>query len=585
MQENLIPNFFRTARSDARALCSALDRSLAIISFDPSGKILSANENFCRALGYDKTELIGQHHSMLVESGYAASGAYQAFWDKLRKGGFESKEYRRLGKGGCDVWLQASYNPVIGSRGQVVKVVELAADITQEKARRAEIDAKAAVNSGVMSIEFDTRGNITTANSLFLDATGYSLDEIKGRHHRIFVNPDHAEGTDYDALWTQLKQGRHVAGEFQRFGKDGKEIWLQASYNPILGATGQVFKVIILATNVTGRVRALKSLETGLAELATNNLGFRIEEKLEPAYEKLRIDYNGAATQLHGLASGIVTSTSAIRASTGEIAHATEDLSRRTEQQAASLEQTATSLEGITAKVHRTAESATNAGDAVAQASATADQSSRTVQAAVSAMSKIEASAREISQIINVVDEIALQTKLLALNAGVEAARAGDAGRGFAMVASEVRTLAQRSAVAAKEIKALIATSSQQVDHGVDLVGQTGRALGQIAGDVVRIDKVVKEIIVTAQEQAVELDEVNTAIDELGRVTQQNAAMVEQSTAAARALERETEQLSGLASAFHLGDTLPQVEPTTPSKMSNLVLGRVQSTFAARATS
>jgi methyl-accepting chemotaxis protein len=252
----------------------------------------------------------------------------------------------------------------------------------------------------------------------------------------------------------------------------------------------------------------------------------------------------------------IAETTLGIKAGTGEIAQASDDLSRRTEQQAASLEETAAALDEITATVKKSAEGAGHARQVVASADDDAKRSAVVVHEAVQAMDGIAKSAQQISQIISVIDEIAFQTNLLALNAGVEAARAGEAGRGFAVVASEVRALAQRSAEAAKEIKALISTSTLQVDHGVKLVAETGKALERIMAQVNDINTVVAEIATGAREQATGLAEVNTAINQMDQVTQQNAAMVEQSTAASRSLSLETEKLSGLIGRFQVGSNI-----------------------------
>lgn len=558
---------FRTTQdADAAALIAALNRSLAIITFDPTGKVLSANENFCRTLGYDAVEIVGKHHRIFVDPAYAATEEYQAFWRKLGKGEFDSKEYQRVGRDGREVWIQATYNPVLDVRGRVVKVIKLATDVTLEKRRKAEAEASAAASSGVMTVEFTPTGEILTANSLFLQNIGYTLDELKGRHHRMFVDKDYARSEEYLTFWKQLAAGKFVADkEFQRYGKDGKEIWLTASYNPVTDADGQVIKVVKLATDITGRMHAVSILGSGLAELAANNLTFRIEERIDPNFEKLRIDYNSAGLKLHDVVSGIASNTHEIRAAISDIAQASDDLSRRTEQQAATLEQTAAALQEITNTVRRTAGSAKDAGEAVAKARAKADESGKVVEDATAAMSKIEESAMKITQIIGVIDEIAFQTNLLALNAGVEAARAGDAGRGFAVVAAEVRALAQRSAEAAKEIKTLISASTQQVSRGVQLVGQTGQALTQIAERVVSVDGIIVKIAAGAQEQATALAEINEAVNQMDQVTQQNAAMVEQSTAATHSVAKETESLAALTGQFRLNDVAPK-QHIRPSK-------------------
>jgi methyl-accepting chemotaxis protein len=297
----------------------------------------------------------------------------------------------------------------------------------------------------------------------------------------------------------------------------------------------------------------------GLSSLAGGDLSARIAVQVASDYAALKNDFNAAAAGLEDAIRTISGVASQIGSGTEEIAQASNDLSRRTEQQAASLEETAAALDEIAATVRQTAEGAGRATSEVASARTDAERSGQVVDQAVAAMGAIEDSSRQITQIIGVIDEIAFQTNLLALNAGVEAARAGDAGRGFAVVAQEVRALAQRSAEAAKEIKTLISTSSQQVDAGVTLVGQTGEALSRIVGRVAAIDDLVRQISSSSQEQASGLAEVNTAVNHMDQVVQQNAAMVEEATAATYSLKGETAQLVSLVGRFRIGGGEPSV--------------------------
>ena len=311
------------------------------------------------------------------------------------------------------------------------------------------------------------------------------------------------------------------------------------------------------AKDATAKVQAhVVDLVAGaLARLADGDLTHRLNDELPAAYKKLQDDFNGAMNRLQEAMKVISANAEGITSGAAEISQAADDLSRRTEQQAATLEETAAALDEITATVKRTAEGAGQANQVVNTARGDAEKSGEVVRQAVSAMTAIEKFSAQIGQIIGVIDEIAFQTNLLALNAGVEAARAGDAGKGFAVVASEVRALAQRSAEAAKEIKALISTSSDQVKQGAVLVGETGDALQRILSQVAEISGLMSEIAASAQEQATGLAEVNTAVNQMDQVTQQNAAMVEQSTAASHALAQESQELSRLVGRFNIGET------------------------------
>ena len=321
-------------------------------------------------------------------------------------------------------------------------------------------------------------------------------------------------------------------------------------------------------TAAAAQAGVVASVAGGLERLAAGDLTVRLEQAFPPEFEALRSDFNAALERLQEAVRAVVANADGIRSGTGEISEAADALSRRTEQQAASLEETAAALDQVTATVRKTAEGARQAREVVERARHDADRSGTVVAEAVAAMGGIESSSRQITNIIGVIDEIAFQTNLLALNAGVEAARAGDAGRGFAVVASEVRALAQRSADAAKEIKALISASGQQVASGVKLVDETGEALGRMVGQVAEVTAAVSEIAASAQEQASGLAEVNTAVNQMDQVTQQNAAMVEQSTAASQALAQEAEQLARLVARFQVGGTEAAPPRRAPARAS-----------------
>jgi methyl-accepting chemotaxis protein len=435
-------------------------------------------------------------------------------------------------------------------------------------------------------IEFSLDGRILNANKNFLDTLGYTLEEVLGQSHGMFVDPAYRGSADYRAFWERLGRGEYQADKYKRIGKGGREVWIQASFNPILDGNGKPFKVVKFASDVTQiendrlqneeeraakaktQAAVVESLAGGLKALADGDLTARLDTAFGAEYEKLRTDFNVAIEKLQGAMTAIVNNAGGIRTGAGEISQAADDLSRRTEQQAASLEETAAALDQITATVRKTAEGAAQANGVVATTRADAQASGEVVRETVAAMAEIEKSSKQISQIIGVIDEIAFQTNLLALNAGVEAARAGEAGRGFAVVASEVRALAQRSSEAAKEIKGLISASSQHVETGVDRVGEAGKALELIVQRVSDISGLVSEIAASAQEQATALAEVNTAINQMDQVTQQNAAMVEESTAASHSLMQEASELNALVARFETGQPAAAASTHAPANGS-----------------
>jgi methyl-accepting chemotaxis protein len=402
-------------------------------------------------------------------------------------------------------------------------------------------------------VEFKPDGVIVNANENFLKLMGYMLDEVKGKTHSIFIDPSERDTPQYAQFWDGLRRGEFRASEFRRLTKQGSYVMIQGSYNPILDEKGNVIKVVKICVDVTKRVQSVNEVAGALSALADGDLERRIAEPLTAELDKLRIDLNRAADKLQETMKSIAANADAVREGAGEITKASDDLSRRTEQQAASIEETAAALDQITATVRKTAEGAAEARGVVGTAKDDAQRSGAVVHEAVTAMQAIETSSKKIGNIIGVIDEIAFQTNLLALNAGVEAARAGDAGRGFAVVATEVRALAQRSADAAKEIKALISVSGEQVGSGVRLVGLTGEALTRIVGHVDQMSGLMAEIASAAQEQATGLGQVNAAINQMDKVTQQNAAMVEQSTAASHSLAGEAEELTRLTRQFKTG--------------------------------
>jgi PAS domain S-box-containing protein len=263
----------RAIKGDARSVLASLHRTLAIIEFDVLGRVISANSNFCALLDYDPSDIKGRHHSMFFEPDYSRSAEYAEFWKKLGRGEFDAGQYKLIGRDGRGVWTQSTYSPVRNSRGDVIKVVNVATDITPHMTKSADIERTInAISRAQAVVEFTTSGEIITANAKFLNLMGYRLDEIKGRPHRIFVDPAYGASHEYFNFWSKLRRGESVAEELKRIGKDGHVVWLQASYNPIFDVDNNITKIVHFSTDITSRVLAAESIGRNVSQL-TKNLG------------------------------------------------------------------------------------------------------------------------------------------------------------------------------------------------------------------------------------------------------------------------------------------------------------------------
>jgi methyl-accepting chemotaxis protein len=419
-----------------------------------------------------------------------------------------------------------------------------------------------ALNKVQAVIEFNLDGTIITANDNFLNTFGYSLDEIKGKHHRMFCEPAYTNSQEYANFWAKLNRGELDSGVSRRLGKGGKEVWIQASYNPIMDAKGKVYKVAKFATEVTAQKKAQLELELCIAEaqkslaaLAQGDLTQQMEGTYRGELEKIKESINAALTNLSHTITNVRDTVESVTAGSEQITKGSEDLSQRTSEQASALEETSASMEEMTSTVSQNAYNAKHANQLAIAARDIADKGGSVTARAVEAMGEINRSSRKIADIITVIDEIAFQTNLLALNAAVEAARAGEHGRGFAVVASEVRNLAQRAATAAKEIKDLINESIQRVTDGSELVSQSGKTLEEIVGSVKRLTDLIAEITAASQEQARGIDQVNRAILQMDDATQQNAALVEETTSAAQSMKEQAVELLRQVETFKVSDT------------------------------
>ncbi|WP_291421594.1 methyl-accepting chemotaxis protein [Devosia sp.] len=539
---------------DLEAKCAAISRSQAVIEFTLEGKIITANENFLGATGYRLEEVAGKHHSMFCDPAFAASEEYRNFWAELRRGSFQSGAYRRLAKGGREIWIQASYNPVMDKSGKPIKVIKFATDITEQVGVAADHAAQVAAISRVQAvIAFKLDGTVIEANQNFLSTLGYRLEEIVGRHHSMFCDKDFAASAEYRSFWQRLGAGEYISAEFQRFGKGGKEIWIQASYNPIFDAAGKVVKVVKFATDISERKRAegiIALLTQSLARMSNGDLGGRIDTSFTGQYEQLRQAFNQSLSQLETIVGGLRTTSGSLKTATAEILAGANDLSQRTTRQAATIEETSAAVEQLAGTVSENAKRAAAASEKAKNLAEDATKGGAVMGEATEAMAAIEASSGKISNIIGLIDDIAFQTNLLALNASVEAARAGDAGKGFAVVAVEVRRLAQSAAQASADVKALIETSAGEVRTGAQLVEQAARKLDDILRGAEDSFGLIGDMARASREQSGALNEVATAVRQMDEMTQHNAALVEQTNAAIEQTEAQAAKLDGIVDVF-----------------------------------
>jgi len=534
---------------------SAISKSQAVVEFNMDGSVSYANDNFLETTGYVLDEVIGSHHSMFVDPAEAQSAEYRAFWDKLNRGDFESDVYRRINRSGDDIWIRASYNPIFDLNGKPFKVVEYATDITEQKRRDTDFEGQiSAIAKSQAVIEFNMDGTVIKANENFLNAVGYTLPEIQGQHHSMFVDRAYARSMDYRLFWEKLNNGEFDAGEYCRFDKQGNEVWIQASYNPIFDTQGKPIKVVKYASDITDRKTAFKEISETLGDLAEGDLSVSLDMADNAEFLELSTNINAFISKLSEIVTSIKGSSSNVAKGVNDIAKGNSNLSSRTEQQAASLEQTASSMDEIATTVQLTAENAGRANELVIDAQNNAIRGGEVVDSAVAAMSEINDASARIAEIISVIDEIAFQTNLLALNASVEAARAGEQGRGFAVVASEVRNLAGRSATAAKEIKDLIEDSVRKVEDGSNLVSKSGETLKDIVSAVKNVTNIVGEITTATDEQSTGISEIHREVAQLQRLTQQNTAMVEEAAAASEDLGSQAYALDDLVGFFRIDE-------------------------------
>lgn len=449
-------NRFRLLSSRGRHATATLDaifRSHAVIEFEPDGTIIRANDAFLSTMGYAHEQIRGQHHRMFLDPSERDNAEYQAFWSGLRTGKPLVARVRRIAKDGRDVWLEASYNPVKDRSGRTSRVVKMATDVSEQQAELADLTGQVgAINKSQAVIEFELDGTIRTANAAFLRTTGYALDEVRGRNHRMFVGAEQAASDDYEAFWNELRRGYFKAGQFKRFGKSGAEIWIEGCYNPILDARGRPFKVVKFATDISGQVALLANLKTVIDE------NFR---DVDHAVEQSTQHVTRAAWAI------------------GETSTAVQTMAASTEQLSASV--------GEIAAVMARSKDATDGAQAQTDQ---ADQASRELNRTATAMQAI----------VGLIRTIAGQINLLSLNATIEAARAGDAGRGFAVVAGEVKALARQAADATDQISSRIGELETVSGKVLEAFRAVNTAVEQVRGFVIGAATAVEEQSVVTQD-------------------------------------------------------------------------------------
>ncbi|UYO51294.1 PAS domain-containing methyl-accepting chemotaxis protein [Rhodopseudomonas palustris] len=545
-------SFTRSAGHDhAAAMLAALNRSQAVIEFDLDGNVIDANDNFLAALGYSLPEIKGKHHSMFVDPSEHDSPAYREFWTALRAGQYQSGEFLRIGKGGREVWIQASYNPILDKSGKPTGVVKFAADITAAKTHSLEDAGKlAAIGRAQAVIEFAMDGTVLTANDNFLAAMGYSLGEIKGKHHSMFVEPSVRDSSDYREFWSRLNRGEYFPGEFKRIGKGGKEIWILASYNPILDARGKPFKVVKYATDVTaqklknadfsGQIDAIRKSQAviefsidGTVLDANDNflhaLGYSLGE-IKGRHHSMFVDpaeREGAAYRAFWAALGrgdyqageykrigkggrevwIQASYNPILDLNGRpfkvVKYAT-DTTRQVltrmgnERVRAMMESVAAGAEELNASVREISEAMTKSRQ-------TAMNAVGEVDAADSQANQLNDAAQAMSGIVELINHITGQINLLALNATIESARAGEAGRGFAVVAAEVKNLANQAKQATDKI-------GTEIGNLTSISGDVVGALGKIKTAIQNVSEYVSSTAAAVEEQSTVTSEMSSSM-------------------------------------------------------------------------
>jgi len=488
----------------------AIGKSQAVVEFSPDGSVLTGNENFLRTMGYPLEEVRGKHHSMFVDDATRGGAEYRDFWNRLGRGEYFAGEFKRVGKGGREVWLQATYNPISGRDGKPFKVVKYASDITAAKIRTADHACQLEAIGKIQAvIEFTLDGKILQANDRFLSTMGYSFEEIRGRHHSVFMDPVEAAGAEYRHFWAELAGGKPRSGRFQRYGKGGRPVWIEGTYFPILDLNGKATKVVKYASDVTQIKQIEASLEQSVHALADES------KRLMAVSESLASNAEETAAQ------AAVASSAA-------------------EQVSQNVSSVSTASEEMGVSIKEIARSATEAARVATSAVKVAERTNATV-------AKLGESSAEIGNVIKVITSIAQQTNLLALNATIEAARAGEAGKGFAVVANEVKELAKQTAKATEDIGRKIEAIQSDTKGAVEAIAQIGTIINQINDIQNTIASAVEEQTATTGEISRNVAEAAKGSTEIAHNISGVAQAAQGTTAGAVNAKNSADELSRLA--------------------------------------
>lgn len=451
----------KTKTFDNNGKINAIYSNRAIIEFENDGTILNANKNFLNVVKYPLEDIKGKHHKIFCDENYTNTEEYAKFWQDLSRGIPKNGEFKRFNSEGDEFWIHANYTPILDESGNVLKVVKFASDITEEKKNSYEIDAKLeGINRNQAVIEFDMEGKVITANKNFELAFGYSLEEIRGRHHRTFCDPEYVKTSEYYQFWERLFAGEFDNGVYQRFGKNRKAVWIKASYNPILDFNGKVVKVVKFAQDITEDIAARESLSMLTDETA---------KKIKKSMGKISETINKVTEN----SNGVVQASENISESILELNHTTASIITNTQKANELAKETDSACEEGIALINQSVES----------------------------MDLISESTGKVQSITDLISEIASQTNLLAFNAAVEAVRAGEHGQGFTIVADEVRKLAEKSSSAAADIAKILAESNANTAKGTEVLKQTGTVFNQINKGVTKTAEAMESIITFTQEQ------------------------------------------------------------------------------------